>query len=45
MKYNFKIIYKINRFNQMENALNKLPNPTELVGIPNQTCDAHLFIL
>jgi hypothetical protein len=29
----------------MANALSKLPNQIELVGVPHQTCDAHLFTL
>jgi len=29
----------------MVDALSRLPNQTELIGILNQTCDAHLFIL
>jgi hypothetical protein len=29
----------------MVNALNRLPNQIELVGIPYQTCDVHLFTL
>jgi hypothetical protein len=27
----------------MANTLNRLPNQTKLVGVLNQTCDAHLF--
>jgi hypothetical protein len=29
----------------MVNALNRLPNHIEHVGVSNQTCDAHLFTL
>ncbi len=29
----------------MANALSRLPNHTKPVGVPYQTCDAHLFIL
>jgi len=29
----------------MANALSRLPNQIELVGVPNQTCDAHIFTL
>jgi hypothetical protein len=44
-EYDFKIVYKPSRFHLMANALSRLPNPTEPIGIPNQTCDAHLFTL
>ncbi len=33
------------RHHLMENVLNKLSNQTEPIGIPFQTCYAHLFIL
>jgi hypothetical protein len=29
----------------MADALNRFPNQTKLVGVPNQTIDAHMFIL
>jgi hypothetical protein len=29
----------------MANALSRLPNQAKLVGVPNQTIDAHMFIL
>jgi hypothetical protein len=29
----------------MVDALSRLPHQIKLVGIPNQTCDAHMFIL
>jgi hypothetical protein len=29
----------------MANALNRLPNHTELVGVLDQTYDAHMFTL
>jgi hypothetical protein len=29
----------------MVDALSRLPNHTKLIGIPNQTCDVHMFIL
>jgi hypothetical protein len=29
----------------MANALNRLPNHTKHVGVPNQTYDAHMFTL
>jgi len=28
----------------MVDALSRLPNEIKLVGIPNQTCDVHMFI-
>jgi hypothetical protein len=29
----------------MAYALSRLPNPAKLIGVPNQTIDAHLFTL
>jgi hypothetical protein len=29
----------------MVNALSRLPNQTELIGIHDQTCDVHMFTL
>jgi hypothetical protein len=43
LEYDFKIIYKPDRSHLMVDALNRLHNQIEHVGIPNQTCDAHLF--
>ncbi len=45
LEYEFKIVYKLRRSHLMVNALNRLPNQIELVGIPYQTCDVHLFTL
>jgi hypothetical protein len=45
LEYNFKILYKPGRSHLMANALNRLPNQFESIGIPYQTCDAHLFTL
>jgi hypothetical protein len=45
LEYDFKIIYKPGRSHLMANALSKLPNHIELVGIPNQTYDVHMFTL
>jgi hypothetical protein len=44
-KYDFKIVYKPRRSHLMAYALNKLPNHDELVGIPDQTYDVHMFTL
>jgi hypothetical protein len=33
------------RSHLMAYALNILPNQTELVGVPDQTCDSHMFTL
>ncbi len=41
IEYDFKIIYKRGRSHPMVDALSKLPND----GVPDQTCDAHLFTL
>ncbi len=45
MGYDFKIVYKPCRSHLMANALSRLPNHTELVGVPDQTYDAHMFTL
>jgi hypothetical protein len=45
MEYNFKIVYKPSRSHLVANALSRLPNHSELVGIPYQTYDAHMFTL
>ncbi len=45
LEYDFKIIYRLGRSHLMVDALNRLPNQTELIGILDQTCDAHLFTL
>jgi Uri superfamily endonuclease len=41
----FQDFYKHGRSHVMANALSKLSNQIEPVGIPNQTCDVHLFAL
>ncbi len=33
LEYDFKIVYKLNRSHWMANALSKLPNQVELVGV------------
>ncbi len=45
LEYNFKSVYKHGRSHLMVNAFSRLLNHIEPVGIPNQTCDAHLFTL
>ncbi len=45
LKYDFKIVYKHGRFHLMANALSRLPNEAKSVGVPDQTTNAHLFIL
>jgi hypothetical protein len=45
LEYDFKIIYKPSRSHLMVDALNRLPNQTKPIGLLNQTCDAHMFIL
>ncbi len=45
LEYDFKIVYKPGRSHLMADALSRLPNQTEPVGIPDQTCDAHMFTL
>jgi hypothetical protein len=39
------IVYKPGRSHLMVDALNRLPNHTEIVGVPNQTCNVHMFTL
>jgi hypothetical protein len=43
LKYDFKIIYKPDRSHLIVDALNRLHNQIEHVGVSNQTCDVHLF--
>jgi hypothetical protein len=45
LEYDFKIVYKPGRFHLMADALNRLPNQIELIGVLDQTCDVHLFTL
>jgi hypothetical protein len=45
LEYDFKIVYKPSRSHLMVDALSRLPNQIEHVGVPDQTCDAHLFTL
>jgi len=45
MEYDFKIVYKFGRSQIMADAFNRLPNHTKHVGVPNQTCDAHMLTL
>jgi len=45
MEYDFKIVYKPSRSHLMAYALNILPNQTEFVGVPDQTCDSQMFTL
>jgi hypothetical protein len=45
MEYDFKIVYKLSRSHLMADALSKLPNHIEHVGVPNQTYDVHMFTL
>ncbi len=45
LEYDFKIVYKHGTSHLMVDALNRLPNHTEIVGVPNQTCNVHMFTL
>jgi hypothetical protein len=45
LEYDFKIIYKLGRSHLMVDALNRLTNQIELIGVLDQTYDAHLFTL
>jgi hypothetical protein len=44
-EYDFKIVYKPSRSHLMVDTLSRLPHQTEPVGVPDQTCDAHMFTL
>jgi hypothetical protein len=39
------IVYKLGRSHLMVDAFNRLPNQVKLVGVSNQTTDAHMFTL
>jgi hypothetical protein len=43
LDYDFKKVYKLGRAHLTADALSRLPNHTEPMGIHDQTCDAHLF--
>jgi Uri superfamily endonuclease len=45
LEYDFKIVYKPGRSHIMANVLSTLPNHIEPIGVPDQTCDAHMFTL
>jgi hypothetical protein len=45
LEYNFRILYKHSSSHLVVNALSRLTNQFEYVGIFDQTCDAHLFTL
>jgi hypothetical protein len=45
LDYDFKIIYKLGRSHLMADALSRLLNHIELVGVLDRTCDVHLFTL
>ncbi len=45
LKYDFKIVYKLSRSHLMVDALSRLPNQIEPIGILNQSCDSHMFTL
>jgi hypothetical protein len=39
------MVSKLCRFHLVANALSWLPNNSQLVGVPNQTNDVHIFTL
>ncbi len=45
LEYDFKIVYKHGRSHLIANALSRLPNQVKLVGVFDQTINAHLFTL
>ncbi len=45
LEYDFKIFYKPSRSHLMVDAFSRLPNQTKIVGVLDQTIDAHMFIL
>jgi hypothetical protein len=42
LEYDFKIVYKPSRSHLMADALNKLPNQSQSIGVPSQTIDVHI---
>jgi hypothetical protein len=45
LEYDFKTVYKHGKSHLMADALIRLPNKVEPVGILDQTTDAYLFTL
>jgi hypothetical protein len=45
LEYDFQIVYNLGKSHLIVDALSNQRNKTKLVGIPNQTCDVHLFTL
>jgi len=45
LEYDFKIVYKPSRSHLMVDALSRLPNQVEPIGVLDQTTTAHLFTL
>jgi hypothetical protein len=44
LEYDFIIVYKLGKTHVVANALSRLPNIIEPIGVPNQTANASLFI-
>jgi hypothetical protein len=45
LEYNFKIVYKLGKSHLMANVLSRFPNQAKLVGVLDQTTNAHLLTL
>jgi hypothetical protein len=45
LKYDFMIVYKLNKIHEVANTLSKLPDITKPIGVLNQTIDASLFYI
>jgi hypothetical protein len=45
LEYDFKIVYKFGKSHLMVDALKRLPNNFQLVGVLDQTNDVHMFTL
>jgi hypothetical protein len=43
LEYDFKNVYKLGRSHLMVDALSRLLNKVDLVGVLNQTIDVHMF--
>jgi hypothetical protein len=43
LEYDFKNVYKPGRSHLMVDALSRLLNKVDLVGVPSQTTDVHMF--
>jgi hypothetical protein len=45
LEYDFTIVYKLGRTHVVVDALSRLLDSTEPIGVPDQTIDANLFYI